>query len=262
MLSQCTTDIHQSNMALKFICRNLRFISSQPTDTTIITSDGEHIPTQQHLLSAVSPYLASLLAQAGQGGGLSISLPFDSHVVRLVLHTIVSVEEEGDEIEGEGFAAAREMGIMFIKEKVLTRGDDFKKEVDPAKEFVFEEDVYNLPTFEDEENRKDVPRIISNKLDKVQEEMVKYVKKETAEKEKNIGHNCNTCGLDFKRNKHLSLHIKQEHPGVKNFHCDHCEKTFSTAGSKDTHIQTLKTKYIHVNIVGKTSPQLETEIHT
>ena len=123
-------------MALNLLRTNLRFISSQPPDTTIITSDGDHIPTQQHLLSAASPYLASLLAQVGQGGIFSISVPFQNDVVKLLLQSLVSEE---DEIESEGFVAAREMGIMFLKEKVAGTVDDFKKEVYPAENLVLEE---------------------------------------------------------------------------------------------------------------------------
>ena len=114
-------------MALNLLRTNLRFIWSQPPDTTLITSDGDHIPTQQHLLSAASPYLASLLVQVGQGGIFAISVPFRNDVVRLVLHSLVSEEEEGGEIEYEGFVAAREMGIMSLKEKAAGTEDNFKK---------------------------------------------------------------------------------------------------------------------------------------
>ena len=126
-------------MAENFHRRNLRFISLQPPDTTLITSDGDHISTQQHLLAAASPYLASLLAQTGQGGIFAISVPFRNDVVRLVLQSLVSVEQDEGNIESEGFVAAREMGIMFLKEKVAGTVDDFKKEVDPAENLVLEE---------------------------------------------------------------------------------------------------------------------------
>ena len=119
-------------MTLNLLRSNLRFISSHPPDTTLITSDGDHIPTQQHLLSAASPYLASLLVQVGQGGLFAISVPFRNYVVRLVLKSLVSEEESGDEVESEGFAAAREMGIMFLKLKVAGNEDNFKKEDDHA----------------------------------------------------------------------------------------------------------------------------------
>ena len=97
-------------MSLKYLVSNLKLISSEPADVTLLSSDGVHIPSHHYLLSAVSPYLACLLAQAGQGGRLAISLPFHSQVVRRVIKTLLAVEEEGDRIETEGILAASRVG--------------------------------------------------------------------------------------------------------------------------------------------------------
>ena len=110
-------------MYLSYLHQHLKLISSHPSDITLITSDRHHIPTHQHLLSAVSPFLASLIVQAGHTCSVLGSLHFQSEVVRLIMDKLVSPKEDADEIECDGFNAAREMGIVFLKQKVPIIGD-------------------------------------------------------------------------------------------------------------------------------------------
>ena len=126
-------------MSLSYLRHHLKFISSHPSDMTLITSDGHHIPTHQHLLSAVSTFLASLIVQAGQTGSVLVSLPFHSEVVRLVLDKLVSPDEDANTIECDGFNAAIELGIVFLKQKVPIIGDSSKKEFNTDENFVIEE---------------------------------------------------------------------------------------------------------------------------
>ena len=103
-------------MYLQYLRTNLLSITSQPHDTSLITSDSVHLPAHQHLLSAVSPYLASLLAQAGHA--TTIFLPFTSKVVTRVMQLLVAEQEEFDNtIDAEVVEAARDMGIMCLVEK-------------------------------------------------------------------------------------------------------------------------------------------------
>merc|ERR1712179_251089 len=102
-------------MSLTYLRTNLHYISQTPTDCSLVSYEGVPIPTQQLLLAAASSYLASLLAQSGTTA-TTITLPFTTKVVRRIIQVLG--EEEGDTIETEAFLAAREMGIMFLKEKV------------------------------------------------------------------------------------------------------------------------------------------------
>merc|ERR1711936_559171 len=109
-------DRHPDEMYLHYLRANLHSISNQPPDTTLLTLDNVRVPTHQHLLAAVSPYLASLLAQAGQG--TTISLPFTSKVVNMVMQVLVAGgKEENNTMETDVVEAAGEMGIMCLVEK-------------------------------------------------------------------------------------------------------------------------------------------------
>merc|ERR1711936_356881 len=109
-------DRHPDEMYLHYLRANLHSISNQPPDTTLLTLDNVRVPTHQHLLAAVSPYLASLLAQAGQG--TTISLPFTSKVVTMVMQAlVVGGKEENDTMETDVVEAAGEMGIMCLVEE-------------------------------------------------------------------------------------------------------------------------------------------------
>merc|ERR1712096_419427 len=107
----------REKMPLKYLRRNLIFISNQSKDTTIVTKDGEQIKTQRHLLSTASPYLAALISQTDHIEWIAISVPFSSKVVRNVL----------DNLGSEGFDAAKELGIMFLnKAQTKRRENDIK----------------------------------------------------------------------------------------------------------------------------------------
>ena len=115
---------------------HLHSISLQTPDITLHTLDNDHISTQQHLLAAASPFLASLLAQAGAGlgGFTNISVPFTSKVVRRVIQVLGGLEVEGRNIGTEELDAAREMGLMIIKQDVINTE---VKECDTLVDFVF-----------------------------------------------------------------------------------------------------------------------------
>ena len=100
------------SMCISSLYTNLHYISKTPPDCSLVSSEGVHIPTQQHLLAAASSYLACLLAQ----GGTTIILPFTTKVVRKIIQVLG--EKEGNTIDSETFLAARELGIMFLKEEV------------------------------------------------------------------------------------------------------------------------------------------------
>ena len=70
--------------------------------------------------------MSALFSQVDHKDMVTIHVPFAIEVVRNLL-ICLSTDDECDEIESEGFIAAREMGIMFLKEKVANTD---KKEKD------------------------------------------------------------------------------------------------------------------------------------
>ena len=208
--------------AQKQFYQNLRTISVQPPDTTLITSEGEHIATQQHLLSAASPFLASLLAQAGPFGA-AISLPFGSQEVRYIIHKLGSVDEGADEIEGFAFSVAKVLGIEYLKEK-KSRLSYISK----AEDFVFEEHPEILQ-----------PAILS-KVDKNEQDNEREMKKSVIldyDKETKLKYDCNSCEISFKSQSELKTH-RRAHTEMKCIVCDKCGKSFATERTKNLHFET------------------------
>ena len=103
------------SMCISSLYTNLHYISKTPPDCSLVSFEGVHIPTQQHLLAAASSYLACLLAQ-GCTTTPTIILPFTTKVVRKIIQVLG--EKEGNTIDSEAFLAARELGIMFLKKEV------------------------------------------------------------------------------------------------------------------------------------------------
>jgi len=238
-------------MSLKYLRRNLIFISNQSEDTTIITTDGEKITTQRHLLSTVSPYLAALLSQADHLDRIAISVPFSSEVVRNVLENLGSEDEDCNEIESEGFHAAKELGIMFLNEaqtkskelEAVVKQDLDYDDVVSVEEctdvIAFEENAEGKDSSNDDSKNKEVfsSKVNPNKKGEVKNQ--KKIKGTVVSKDRAKEHKCNTCDLEFKCYSHLSDHDKKFHPGVKRFLCDPCRKGFSTASARDHHIESV-----------------------
>ena len=74
---------------------HLQYITSQPPSCTLVTCDQEQVEVQSHLLSLLSPLLASLLAQVGDCPYLSI--PCTASQIRKILNSIVNGENVGSE---------------------------------------------------------------------------------------------------------------------------------------------------------------------
>ena len=127
-------------MSVKKSRLHLNSISLQPTDTILLTSDNVHIPTQHLLLAAASPYLASLLAQAGagQGSNTTLSLPFTSKVVRKVISYLGEQGNKGNNLETEEIIAAQELGMVVNKEDVTNENNEILNVRDKILDFDFE----------------------------------------------------------------------------------------------------------------------------
>ena len=74
---------------------HLQYITSQPPSCTLVTWDQEQVEVQSHLLSLLSPLLASLLAQVGDRPYLSI--PCTASQIRKLLNSLVNGENVGRE---------------------------------------------------------------------------------------------------------------------------------------------------------------------
>ena len=68
--------------------------------------------------------MSALISQVDHNDMVTIHVPFTVEVVRNMVDILAT--EDCDEIESDGFNAAREMGIMFLKEK-LTEIDKKEK---------------------------------------------------------------------------------------------------------------------------------------
>jgi len=243
-------------MARNQFHQNLKTISVQPPDTTLITSEGEHIRTQQHLLSAVSPFLASLLAQAGHFGA-AISVPFSSEEVRYVIHKLGSVDEGAGEIEGLGFCVANVLGIEYLKEKNL--GLSY---ISKADEFVFEEhpEILHpalLTKVEKDEKDKDwkVKKEVvfqdlstntmlrfecsSCKISFESQNELKTHRKAHTEMRCSV---CDKCGKSFATERTRNLHFETTHSGTNPYACKQCGKSMSSPGNLVTHMQNMHTE--------------------
>jgi len=234
-MGQLTLVTAQEKMSLKYLRRNLKFISHQSEDSTLITTDGQHIKTQRHLLSIASPYLAALISQTDHVDWIAISVPFSSKVVRKVLENLDS--EDCNEIQNEGFDAAKELGIMFlnkaqtkwiesVKDERHTLDNDDAVSVEESSDFVSSDEI-------DDDKGNDKPQ------DELKVNAKKKKIKATVGTKDTKEHKCSTCDLEFKRYSHLSDHFKKLHPGVKHFLCETCGKGFSTDRARDHHIETV-----------------------
>jgi len=231
-------------MSLKYLRRNLIFISNQSEDTTIITTDGEKITTQRHLLSTVSPYLAALLSQADHLDRIAISVPFSSEVFRNLLDNLGSEDEDCNEIEYEGFHAAKELGIMFLNEKVAKQDLDYDDSVSVEEctdVVALNENTChkgkNAPNDELKNKQVFSSKINPNKKSELKNQ--KKIKGTLISKDMAKEYKCDTCDIEFKCYSHLSDHDKKFHPDVKRFLCEHCGKGFTRAGDRDHHITTV-----------------------
>ena len=65
----------------------LRAISQEAPSCTLLTKDKGKVEVQAHLLSTLSPFLASLLAQAGPSSP-AISLPFSENLLDILREII------------------------------------------------------------------------------------------------------------------------------------------------------------------------------
>ena len=74
----------------------LRAISLEPPSCTLLTKDSGKVEVQGHLLSTLSPYLASLLAHVGPSFPF-MSLPFSQKLVRALFSSLIQNQPLGDE---------------------------------------------------------------------------------------------------------------------------------------------------------------------
>ena len=186
-------------------------------------------------------------------------------------------EEEGETIETEAYLAAREIGVIFLKETVgpPTINVDLKKEISlfsdddeesPSNQLgekLSKQNVEVDPVFDDTNKKvgytKHQKKYKKKKLKHVGESLKKecdILAKNTNNEEIDTNitihenanveldegikkkHSCDICQSEFKRRLHLIQHLKDAHPGVK-IPCDLCDKSFSSVGSKETHINTV-----------------------
>jgi len=140
----------------------------------------------------------------------------------------VADDEEGYEIEMEGFYAARELGILFLKKRFAAPSDDFIDE------------KVSVPIDDSDDTSSIKIRIEEPKDQTAIETPIEQNENSFMEDTyKSFIRKCDTCGLKFKRDSHLRNHNRRFHPGVKNALCDHCGKTFATLKYRDVHIETI-----------------------
>ena len=76
---------------------HLRAISLEPPTCSLVTKEGGKVEVQAHLLSTLSPFLASLLAQQAATSFPSLSLPFSENLVRSLFSSLVQNQPLGVE---------------------------------------------------------------------------------------------------------------------------------------------------------------------
>ena len=271
---QCVTIIVCYRMNNSNLHAYLQSISISPPDTTLLPLDNVPVLTHQHLLAAVSPYLASLLAQAGQGA--TISLPFTSKVVTKVMQVLVA-GGKNDTMEIDVVEAAGEMGIMHLVEEakkiplVKTNFDDkdtkaeinsniklstvnvntevistrFRNatlnKVSENKNGNVKDDLNKEPELKKEDEDDDY---VDEKVDKdfMLHMGAKSIKKKRKHGNEQIDDNCqnilcDVCGKVFSTLGIRNTHMKTVHSVAKPFSCGQCDKSFSTAGIRKSHIR-------------------------
>ena len=247
-------------MSLLLSGPHLHSISLSPPDITLLTLDNLHIPTQQLLLAAASPFLASLLAQAGagQGGFTNIYIPFTSKVVRRILQVLGRKEMNGNDLVTEELDAARHMGMMVIKKDVMNAEE---KECDTLVDFVFGNNGDEF-TKDESTSPKDESSIVS--IHKVQKgkEGKKTEPADNLSNAEKFDIKCQLCEKTFSTKGIKVSHMKTVHSDVKPFPCEMCGKCFRTAGILKTH-----TENIHTSVpqsacphCGKTFQHIESHI--
>ncbi|XP_021952751.1 gastrula zinc finger protein XlCGF58.1 isoform X2 [Folsomia candida] len=64
----------------------------------------------------------------------------------------------------------------------------------------------------------------------------KYVPKPKKFNESSYKFSCGACLSKFRREKHLRIHLRQEHPGFCQFQCQICQNKYETQGLLDAHM--------------------------
>ena len=191
--------------------------------------------------------MAALISQTDHVDRIAISVPFSSKVVRNVLDNLKS--EDCNEIECEGFDAAKELGILFLNKAQTKRMESVKDErqdldnddavsVEELSDFVSLDEIDDDKGYDTPKDELKLKEAFSSEL-KPNKKVKAKKKKATVGKKDAKEHKCSTCDLEFKRYSHLSDHNKKLHPGVKHFLCETCGKGFSTASARDHHIETI-----------------------
>jgi len=199
--------------------------------------------------------LAALLSQADHTDRIAISVPFSSEVVKNMLENLGSDDEDCNEIESEGFHAAKELGIMFLTEAQTTSnelenlGPDglhappvvadgsvvVKQDLD-YDYVVSAEEWADLVALDEnaDHKRKDAPGVeLKNK--ELFSSKMNPNKNGKVEKQKEI----KGAVVRKDRARDADDHIQTVHSDAKPYLCDHCGKCFSQAGNKNRHIESV-----------------------
>jgi len=208
-------------MSLYELRKRLQFISTQTKDTAIVSGNGACIFTQRHLLSTVSPYLATLLCQVDQQQNVTFFVPFDTKDIRSVLDSLVEGVDEF-EIDSEGYKVAQELGILFLKQNCTK----------PEK-------VDELEGFDFDPIRSDL--YIKNESSSlcVNSDILCYKTKTKELKLEDKEYKCNTCDMKFEDLKNLNAHDKKIHLDIRKLSCDQCGKHFPKTGDLNRHIDSV-----------------------
>ena len=226
----------------------LRAISLEAPSCTLLTTDLGKVEVQAHLLSTLSPFLASLLAQAGPSSPV-ISLPFSENLVRGLFSCLV----QNEPLSCETLEIATILGIQGGPKLNFTNQErrETKKHVIKENPSDFQElDIKdglkkNSNGFQSDNvslKEEDEPENIVQA--QISEPVVKYVKdKRTPKAHKKVHkeelkpHICNLCGKTFSSKQNLGLHLKR-HDKREEVACNQCSKICSSTYKLNKHIKT------------------------
>ena len=239
----------------------LRAISLESPSCTLLTEDGGKVEVQAHLLSTLSPFLASLLAHIGPSFPF-MSLPFSEKLVRGLFSSLVQNQPSGD----ESLEIATILGVpegLKLKMQIANQGSQETKPAikankpernqkleiaDDLRKIAINMQHSSVGTIKLElvdvaQSHENYPLIDGNYLSRERENTKAHKK---VKKEKNGPHNCSLCGITkhdkYSLNKHMKSHTRRKpEPPRKKVRslCSICSQWLSSRDQLRTHTRLL-----------------------